>query len=309
MAVRSAFRKLGYPMTVAQPANSFAYTYAASHPAIASVRPGETVTLETVDCFENQLESTGDRYSDLRGFPYVNPQTGPVAIEGAEPGDTLVVEILAIEITREFAVTTLIPGAGLLTELSEPEETRLLPIENGHVLFDERLAIPVRPFVGTLGTAPALQGITALSPGPHGGNLDCPETCPGNEVHLPVHNPGALFFIGDAHACQGDGEITGVAAEVPARVTVRFRLLKGGAPLAWPRIVSDEHLMVAASARPLEDCARIAHRELVHWLASDYDLSARDAYHLIGLAGEMRVGNLVNPLYTVVSKIARANLP
>ncbi|CAN5195736.1 acetamidase/formamidase family protein [soil metagenome] len=301
---------------IAQPGARFAYTYSADHPPIGSVAPGQTVAIETVDAFENQLTEPGHRYSALRGFPFVNPQTGPLIIEGAEPGDTLVAEILAMEITRDFAVTALIPGSGLLTgtartaTLDPPlaEETRILPIRDGHLVFNDRIALPVTPFVGTLGTAPPMEAITALSPGPHGGNLDCQDTCPGNEIHLPVHSPGAHFFIGDAHACQGDGEITGVAAEVPARITLRFRLLKNLPPLAWPRIVSPSHLMVAGSARPLEDAARIAHRELVRWIARDHHLSEAEAYHLLGLAGQMRVGNLVNPLYTVVAKIARSHL-
>ena len=134
--------------------------------------------------------------------------------------------------------------------------------------------------------------------------MDCVETAPGRSVWLPVHNPGALFFIGDAHARQGDGELTGVAAEISAKITLRFDLLKHRR-INWPRIVSDEHLMTIGSARPLEDAARIAWKELVLWMSEDYGFDQLEAYQLLGLAGEMRLGNMVDPNYSMVAKVAR----
>lgn len=138
--------------------------------------------------------------------------------------------------------------------------------------------------------------------------MDCVETGPGHSIWLPVFNTGGLLFLGDAHARQGDGELTGVAAEMSARVTIRLELLKKRV-ISWPRIESGTHLMATGSARPLEDAARIAWKELIAWLVEDYSLDELEAYELLGLAGEMRVGNMVDPAYTMVAKISKDCLP
>lgn len=302
---------------IRQPEDSYVYTYGPSHPPIARVRCGETVVVETIDAFGGRLTKPDDRYSECcPGPPRANPQTGPLYIEQAEPGDTLVVHIDQIEPSEDFAVTALIPEFGGLTGTALtatlnaplPERTRILPIEGDEIHFSESIRLPLEPFLGTLGTAPDLESISSLVPGRWGGNMDCLETAPGHSVWLPVFNPGALFFVGDAHARQGDGELTGVAAEMSARVTMRFELLKGRS-IGWPRIESDEFLMATGSARPLEDAARIAWKELISWLAEDYSLERLEAYELLGLAGQMRLGNMVDPNYTMVAKIAKRWLP
>jgi acetamidase/formamidase len=273
--------------------------------------------VETIDAFGGRLTKPEDRYSNCcPGPPRANPQTGPLYIEQAEPGDTLVVHIDRIEPSQDFAVTALIPEFGGLTgtaltatlDAPLPERTRILPIEGEQIHFSESIRLPLEPFLGTLGTAPDLESISSLVPGRWGGNMDCLETAPGHSVWLPVFNPGALFFVGDAHARQGDGELTGVAAEMSASVTLRFDLLKGRS-IGWPRIESDQFLMATGSARPLEDAARIAWKELITWLAEDYAFDRLDAYELLGLAGQMRLGNMVDPNYTMVAKIAKRWLP
>jgi acetamidase/formamidase len=303
--------------TIQQPNDSFFYTYGASHPPIAHVRCGQTVVLETIDAFGGRLKRPEDLYSECcPGPPRSNPQTGPLYIEQAEPGDTLVVHIDQIEPTESFAVTALIPefggltGTALTATLNKPlpERTRILPIEGEQIVFSDSIRLPLEPFLGTLGVAPELEEISSLVPGRWGGNMDCVETAPGTSVWLPVFNEGALFFVGDAHARQGDGELTGVAAEMSARVTLRFELIKGRS-IGWPRIESNEFLMATGSARPLEDAARIAWKELIHWLVEDYSLDELEAYELLGLAGQMRLGNMVDPNYTMVAKIAKRWLP
>ncbi len=298
---------------IRQPESSFVYTYAAHHPPIARISCGELICVETVDAFGGRLTSPEHSYSQrCDGPPRANPQTGPLFIEGAEPGDTLVVHIEDIQPTESFAVTALIPefggltGTGLTAMLNQPlpERTRILPIKDGKLHFDDHITLPLAPFLGTLGTAPDLEAISSLVPGRWGGNMDCVETGAGNSVWLPVFNHGGLFFVGDAHARQGDGELTGVAAEMSARVTLRFELLKQR-PIQWPRIESADFLMAAGSTRPLEDAARIAWKELIRWLGEDHGFDPLDAYELLGLAGEMRLGNMVDPNYTMVAKIAK----
>lgn len=319
--------------TLSQPHHRYAYTYSAAHEPIARVTCGEALCVETIDAFEGRLRTESDLFSErCPGPPRSNPQTGPFYVEDAEPGDTLLVHLLDIEPVGGQAVTALIPGYGCLTSSEQtatlnpplPERTCVLPIDDGRLVWRNRLRLPLAPFIGTLGTAPALEAISSLTPGRWGGNMDCPETTAGATVWLPVYNPGALFFIGDAHARQGDGELTGVAAEMSARVTLRFELLKGRS-INWPRIENATHRMAVGSARPLEDAARIAAKELIAWLceetmsetamgdeAMDKETTTKhealtqlDAYELLGLAGELRIGNLVNPNYTVVAKIAK----
>ncbi|QGJ71403.1 Glycerol-3-phosphate acyltransferase PlsX [Planctomycetales bacterium 10988] len=303
--------------TLRQPENAYVYTLSAEHPPIATIPCDETVLIETIDAFEGRLQSPEDLYSQkCPGPPRANPQTGPFFIEGAEPGDTLIVSIKEIEPAEDFAITALIPEFGGLTGTSYtatldtplPESTRILPIEGKSLRFSDELSLPLAPFIGTLGTAPDLEAISSLVPGYWGGNMDCVETAAGSRVWLPVHNEGALFFIGDAHARQGDGEVTGVAAEMSARVTLSFSLRKQHS-IPWPRIETEEHLMVVGSARPLEDAARIAWKSLIDWLKEDFDFDPLEAYQLLGLAGEMRLGNMVDPNYSMVAKLAKRWLP
>ena len=291
------------------------HTFSAHHPPLATVHPGETIVIETLDAFHNRITSESDRFSEKAAAPYVDPVTGPIVIEGAQKGDALRVTIHAIEPTRDHAVTGLVPDFGGLTRTPHtpmlhdplPEVVRLMPIRDGEVHFSRTIRFPLRPFLGTIGVAPELEAISTLAPDRHGGNMDCAETAPGRTLMFPVFNEGGYFFCGDAHAAQGDGELTGVAAEIPARVTLTFDLDKGRAP-AWPRIESDAELMAIGSARPMEDAARIAWTELIDWLVADHGFERLEAYQLLGQVGTMRVGNMVNPNYTMVARVRKAFL-
>lgn len=301
---------------IRQPGDDYVYTYSHQHEPVARVAPGERVTLVTLDAFANRVTADDHRVSEKCPPPYnIDPLTGPLWIEGAEAGDALRVHIHDIVPDRDFAVTATIKNFGGLVRTDQmplmhdpyPETTMVLPIRDGFVHFGGRARLPFRPFVGCIGVAPFLEAIIALTPGYYGGNMDCMETVPGQTLILPVSHDGAYFFIGDAHACQGEGEVSGVAAEMAARITVSFELDKGRAP-KWPRVESQTHLMVCGSGRPLEDAARIAWSELIAWLGQDYGIDPNEALLLMGVAGEMRLGNMVDPNYTMVAKIAREYL-
>ena len=161
--------------------------------------------------------------------------------------------------------------------------------------------------MGTFAVAPELEAINALAPGPFGGNMDVPDVRPGNTVYLPVWNPGALFYTGDCHARQGQGELCGVALEITAQVTVVFDVLKGRT-IDWPRIESPDALMVVGSAKPMEDAARIANAELILWLQKDYGYDPLDAYQLLTQAGGLYVGNMVDTAYSLVASIDKRYL-
>lgn len=291
------------------------FTFTPSLKPIAKITSGTRVVVHTLDAFSNKLTSADDDIGNVGTRPFVNPVTGPIFIEGAAPGDALHVTIEAIEPARDFAVTALIPDFGSLTRTASlplmhpplPAKIRVMPIRDQQVHFNEKIVLPYEPFIGSIGVAPPGESISSLVPDHYGGNMDCVETSPGNTLVLPVLVPGAHFFIGDAHATQGDGEITGVAAEMPARVTLTFNLVKNKAP-KWPRLYNDQWLMATGSARPLEDAARIAWKELIDWMTQDHGFTPTEAYELLGQVGRMRLGNMVDPHYTMVAKIQRKYL-
>ncbi|MBQ03418.1 acetamidase [Candidatus Bathyarchaeota archaeon] len=265
-------------------------------PPIANVKPGETLEVET--------------WSALARV--INPTTGPLYIEGAEPGDTLVVDIINIELPSQ-GIVGIIPGFGALEgwlNLMEPKR-KICKIENNTITYvrddGRKLELKADPLIGTIGVAPEVEAISSLTPGRHGGNMDCPDIRPGNKLLLPVTRPGALFKLGDVHAIQGDGEVCGVAAEVDAMVTLKVSLRKGWT-INWPRIEAPDEIMTVGSARPLEDAARYAYREMVEWMVADYGWDRDDAYMFLSLAGKARIAQIVDPLYTVVAKLSKVHL-
>jgi acetamidase/formamidase len=301
------------PREITQPGD-YSYVFSRELPPIATVTPGETVTVHTEDAFTGRIRGPADLPSvvlDRR----LNPQTGPLYVEGAEPGDTLVVRIDAIEPTRDWAVSAFVPFFGGLSGTAAtatlhpplPERLYFYSLADGWLTCGDRLRIPWRPFLGTLGTAPALEAVSALTPHAHGGNMDVRDTGPGRTVYLPVYVPGALFFTGDAHANQGDGELCGVALEITAKATLTFDLIKQRS-IAWPRIESDDAIMAVGSARPMEDAARIAYKELIDWMVADYAFDPLDAYQLLTQAGTLYVGNMVDTYYSLVAGIEKSYL-
>ncbi len=285
----------------------------------ANVKPGETFQVETLDAFEDKIDSPDVDLARVIQLPYVNPCTGPIYVEGAEKGDTLAVTIHEIEITRDYGVSCIIPEFGGLCGtvftrvLNPPLSPRVLlhPITDAGIIHDERLAIPpipLEPFYGTMGTSPELEAISSLSPGFHGGNMDVADLCPGNVVYFPVQVPGALLHIGDGHGAQGDAEVCVVAVEVPTRGTLTVNLIKGQA-ISTPRVESSEYLMSIGSAKPMEDATRIAFYDLIIWLEEEYGLDRIAAYQLCSQVAKVRLANMVDVLYSVVAKYPKRYLP
>jgi amidase len=298
---------------------TYSYVFNPYREPIARVKPKEQVTIHTNDAFESRITKKEDLPSRaLATAKFLNPQTGPIYVEGAEPGDTLAIRIESIQPTRDFAVSVLIPYFGGLTSthltrtLQDPLPERVWIwnlVDGGHKLVNEELGVELawEPFLGTLAVAPDLEAITALAPGPFGGNMDVPDVRPGNTIYLPVWNEGALFYTGDCHARQGQGELCGVALEITSKVTVVFDVVKDKA-IEWPRIESDSTIMVVGSARPMEDAARIANTELVLWLEQEYGYDRWDAYQLLTQAGGLYVGNMVDTTYSLVATVDKKYL-
>lgn len=282
---------------------------------IAHVKLGEVIEFDTEDCFKGLVTNDAQLASDtLQGAGYLNPQTGPFYIEGAMPGDTLVVHVLDIQPLRDWAISCIQKPLGGLTPnkytrmLNEPlpEKNWIYRRDKNNMWTSEsnpKLSFPFEPFLGTAATADDLEVISALTPTDHGGNMDTPDTRPGNIIYLPVSVEGAFFFTGDVHAKQGQGELCGVALEVAARVTLRFELLKNK-KIKWPRIESPEELMVVGSARPMEDAARIAYAELIDWMV-ELGWDRLDAYQALTQDGKLYCANMVDTNYSMVAKVTK----
>jgi amidase len=302
--------------TVEVKPDDYSYVFNPYRDPIAKVLPGDRVTVHCNDAFESRIQSAEDLPTKaLATAKFLNPQTGPIYVEGAEPGDALAVHIESIEPTRDFAVSCLIPYFGGLTSTRAtrtlqqplPEKVWVWRINNGTLANDEiGVELPWDPFMGTLAVAPDLEAITALAPGPFGGNMDVPDVKPGNTVYLPVWNPGALFYTGDTHARQGQGELCGVALEITSKVTIVFEVIHK--TIEWPRIESPDKIMVVGSAKPMEDAARIAYTELVMWLEDDFGFDRWNAYELLTQAGGLYVGNMVDTTYSLVASIEKSYL-
>jgi len=259
-------------------------------------KPGETIVVETEDAFIGTIKKPGD-WKDNKKIPWGNPVSGPIYVEGAEKGDTLVVEIKETRpLTGQGA--TRVAGLGILSsvvpftqflETNLPRKVWICPIKNGLVYWKENLALPYEPMIGTIGTAPERQAVSTGLAGPHGGNMDLRDVCPGNKLYLPVFVDGALLHLGDVHAVQGEGELCGTAVEMPAENTITIDLIKG-ATISWPRIESREHIMAVGVAKPLEDAVRIAFSQLILWLEQEYEFDSLDAYNLCTQVAEIGVG-------------------
>jgi acetamidase/formamidase len=157
----------------------------------------------------------------------------------------------------------------------------------------------------SLSSAPEIEAISSLVPDYYGGNMDLPDVAPDSVIYLPVNAPGALLYLGDCHAIQGDGELCGVALEHPTVTTVQVDLIKGWT-IAWPRLETSDFYMTIGSARPMEDASRIAYRELIRWMGAEFGFDETDAYLLLTMCGKMRLGNMVDPKYTLGASIAKS---
>ncbi|HEY2548876.1 MAG TPA: acetamidase/formamidase family protein [Candidatus Acidoferrum sp.] len=291
-------------------------------PPVARLRRGNILEANSLDCFGNGIQKPGDTTAMAKGD---NPLTGPFFIEGAEPGDTLVVRILDLQVDGNQGVGAFSPGFGTINSThytpvleKEPlaEKIWFYPIDHaGNTATFQALdsnfkvKIPMHPFLGCIGVAPANgEARSSIVPAEFGGNMDAPEVSVGNTLYLPVNVSGALFYFGDGHAAMGDGEVAGSAIEVPMRVRLQFDVVKGR-KTGWPRFENDKEIMTTGIYRPVDDAVRIAFTELVAWIHADYGLSELDAYELLSKVAKIHLTEMVDPNYVVVASVEKKYLP
>ncbi|MBT4226608.1 MAG: hypothetical protein HOD74_03470 [Verrucomicrobia bacterium] len=272
------------------------------------VQPGESFEIETWDAGSGFFKTPSDKAipTNRPGFdshpPLANPIGGPVYIDGAERGDVLLIDIEDIEVS-DYSWVAIGPKRGPLgestrwPELSSQYTTKIFKhspgpsgtMRDGTMQFNDEIAWPITPFIGTIGVAPEREVTTSIDgQGPWGGNLDIRDVTVGNRIHLPVFHEGALFYLGDVHASQGDTEYTGTAAETCATVRVRFELVKEKR-LPFMRIEKPDSIISVHAARPLELAVDTATQHLIAWMSDEYGMSATDAYCLVSTCPDFRI--------------------
>lgn len=289
------------------------HTSLGAHEPVLTVRDGDSIVTTTAD-------SWGYGHDGERIAPYGNPQTGPFFVEGAAPGDTLAVRFDSVRPNRDSGFCDRVVEKHLVTadyaaRLPEPGTARwrIDRTAGTATLVSPSLArgpltLPLAPFLGCFGVAPAQdEPISTGTCGNHGGNMDYPGFTAGTTAYLPVYRPGALLFLGDGHALQGDGEIVGSGVECSMDVTVTVRVLKGE-PLIAPRGESDDWVFTLGNARPLEEAIRLATTGMLQYLESEVGLVLADASLVLSQCVRYDLGNLVNPANSVACRIAKSRL-
>jgi len=282
-----------------------------SIPPLLTVKAGEIVELETKEASDGQIRpGVGTDVLATLDFSVIHPLTGPVAIEGAMPGDVLEVEILDIR-AKEWGWTGIIPGFGLLPdEFTEPY-LDVWELHGDHAYFNEHIRIPLEPFCGVMGVAPAEPGsLDTIPPRLNGGNIDIKQLVRGSKLFLPVLFPGALLSLGDTHAAQGDGEVCGTAIEGPMVVTVRLDLHKGASipelqyttPGSAVEKANQKGYYVTTGHHPdLFVAAQNAIRHMIDHLGKNYGLSRPEAFALCSVTVDLRISEIVDAPNWIVS--------
>jgi amidase len=286
-----------------------------SHQPVLHIAPGDTVITSCVD-------ARGQDVNTVKVTDGPNPMTGPFYIDGAEPGDTLVVHLDKLTPSRATGWGRL----GLAHNVVDPGHVPQLPSRDELVYWNINLTagtaslveplgklgafeLPLNPMLGCFGVAPAdRQAISTATSAEHGGNMDYNGFVQGVTVYFPVFQPGALFHLGDGHALQGDGEMSGTGIEISFDVQFTVGLLKG-LPSGWPRGENADYIFTCGNARPLDQCVQNATTEMLLWLQQRYGFTVAEANLLMGYAVEYQLGNMFDPAYTMVCKIPKRLLP
>ena len=281
------------------------YAMSPENAPAARAQHGDAVVFETQDCFSGQIACAEDQLGSL-DWSRINPATGPLFIEGAEPGDTLKVEILRIDLAPQAAVVEM-PGSGVTGLWAERESTKIIPVADGKAKFNDKLTLPVKPMIGVIGTAPAEGAISTGTPDSHGGNMDCKRIGEGATLYLPVNVPGALLAMGDLHALMGDGEVCVCGGEIAGAVTVKVSVVKG-AKLPLPFLVTTKHAMAIYSAPSIDAAAEGATQRMRAFLIDQVKMQPHEAGMLLSLAGDLRICQAVDPNQTCRMEVKRSIL-
>ena len=278
--------------------------WSAAIPPVLTVPSGAVVEVLTKEASDGQI-TPATLEADLANvdFGLIHPLTGPIAVEGASPGDILAVTIHEVEVTG-WGWATILPGFGFLAdEFTEPW-IRGFEMEAGatEVAFNDDITIPLDPFPGVMGVAPATDSmLVTIPPRENGGNMDNRYLGPGTTVYFPVQVEGANFSIGDAHAVQGDGEVSGTAIEAPVRIVFTVEVMDNPRGMTEPQYETDDYYAVTGFGTTIDEAARKATRYMIDHLVAEHGLSRNEAYVLCSLAGDLKISETVDVPHMLVS--------
>ncbi len=268
----------------------YVYTFSPDNEPVEKVSQGTTIKLKTLDCFSNQITSNDQLITSI-DFDHVNPATGPVYIEGTEPGDVLVVDILDIQVSDQGATTTL-PEIGPLFDKVETR-TKIVPIKDGKAEFND-IQFPINPMIGVIGVAPKEGSFPCGFPAFHGGNMDNNRIVAGSKVYFPVNVPGALFQLGDLHATMGDGEICGTGIEIAGEVTVKIDIIKQF-KIERPVLETEDKWYCIANAMEYPAALKLATEDMQKLIVAAYGWDATDAYLYMSIQGDIEICQACKP--------------
>ncbi|MDA8353099.1 MAG: acetamidase/formamidase family protein [Firmicutes bacterium] len=281
-------------MTVQLSCEKSIYSFSKNHAPIVRVTAPARVEIETYDCFTNQVTST-ETFTSL-DWDRINPATGPIEVEDAEPGDILKVHIETIEWAEQGIMATG-PKMGVMGHRLQKLSAKPIAIRDGKAIFNEQLHIPLNPMIGVIGVAPAEGEVPCGTPGSHGGNMDNKLITEGATLYFPVFVKGALFGLGDLHAAMGDGEVCVSGIEIPGKVTVQLDVIKGFS-IPNPRLENADSFVTIASASTLDEAAKTAVEEMIDYLSQYIDLPLEELTMLMSATGQTEICQMVDPLVT-----------
>lgn len=277
------------------------YSFSPKNRSVEHVKPGELVLLQTEDALGGQIKNEASSLDKLN-WSRIDGATGPLFIEDAEPGDTLIIEILDIQVEENGIIVT-VPKYGILREKPFNPSTKIVKISNGYIYFTESVRVKANPMIGTIGVAPESGEIPSGSLGTHGGNMDVKELTAGTTLYLPVFTEGALFAAGDLHAVQADGELCVSSIEVAGEILLRFNIIKGKKP-EWPILETHDSYAFLACGDTLDEAATFAAEAAVKALMREHGWPFEKAYMFGSLAINLKINQVVDP-----KKGVRAALP
>lgn len=282
--------------------NNAVYTFNAAHPPKYEIVDGEVFWVEVEDAYRGQITDPSILRTDIDSTK-TNWSTGPIVVKDTKPGDVLCVEFLKFEFAEQGVMPTSI-GMGLLGDLIDIPTTKIVPIRDGYAIFSDDIHLPLTPMCGVCAVAPEPgTDLRCIWPGVFGGNLDTTKIRPGAKLYLPVINEGANVFIGDFHACMGDGEVSGTAVETPGRALVRISV-RHDCTIKNPVVEDDDGIYFLASAPTLDEAVRLSVLDAIDYLMAKLDINFQDAYRLFSAACNTQISQVVNPI-----KTARAHCP
>ena len=273
-------------------------------PPVLRVPSGAVIEVETKEASDEQISATSTVEDFLNmDSSKVHPLTGPVYVEGAEVGDVLAVTLLEIE-PLGWGWTGARPGGGFLPDIAQEPFLKTFQIDKGATTtrFSDTISIPIKPFPGVMGVAPDTdEMLRTRPPRENGGNMDDKHMTEGTVVYFPILVEGALFSIGDTHAAQGDGEVSGIAIEAPMRIVYQLDVIKGGRAISEPQYETDEYYAVTAFATTIDEAARKATRFMIDYLVDEHNMDPTEAYSLCSLAGDLKIAEVVDLPNVLVS--------